>query len=121
MQFKTENRVEFELFLFPNNRDDGEFENLLQYMIVEEHKQIMDCYDKFENCMRSHKTQDGNEKYKLPDIKSRYFTYINSMKLSKKRRDKISGNWLFDNTEYWNLEAEELNQLKDFIMRFCRV
>ncbi|MFI3296901.1 MAG: DUF3226 domain-containing protein [bacterium] len=120
LQLKATLDIDFDLFLFPNNRDDGEFENLLQYMIVEEHKPIMKCYDKFEGCMRSHKDQDGKEKYILPKIKSRYFTYIYSMKLSKQKRDDISSNWLFDNSEYWNLEVEQLNPLKDFINETCR-
>ncbi len=120
LHLKSTLDIDFDLFLFPNNKDDGEFENLLQYMIVEEHKPIMKCYDKFEDCMRSHKDQDGKEKYILPKIKSRYFTYIYSMKLSKKKRDDISSNWLFDNSEYWNLEVEQLNPLKDFINETCR-
>lgn len=120
MQKKEDLGIEFELFLFPNNKDDGEFETLLKQLTVDEHKGVIDCYDKFECCLSSHKDENGNQKYKLPNIKSRYFTYISSMPLSKKQRYSISYKWLFDDTKYWDLGHSSLDSLKDFIVANCR-
>lgn len=95
--------VESELFLFPNNHDDGMFENLLEnLMLKDKYKSFFDCFNDYENCL-------GND-YVHPNLKARVFTYISSMKaLPNKVRKRLgSGNWQFSNMDYWNLDSPAL-------------
>lgn len=102
--------IEANLFLFPNNHDNGMFEDLLLHIIQEDsHKTFFDCYNDYERCL--------GEKYEHPNLKGKVFTYISSMKsLTNKARKALgSGDWQFTNNEYWNLDDDYLKPLADFI------
>lgn len=97
------------VFLWPDNSNDGDFETMLENIARKDiHKRFFGCYRDYELCL-------GNE-YLSPNRKGKLHTYITSMKLSKKQRDKIgSGYWLFDDDNLWNLDSPVLNPLKDFL------
>lgn len=98
------------IFLFPNNADDGILENLLELLMQKKtHKQWVDCYSDYEACL--------GDQYLTPDLKGKLFTYISAQKtLSNTKRSKLgSGQWQFNDTRYWNLNAPELQPLKDFL------
>lgn len=102
--------IDAELFLFPNNHDDGCFENLLEHLILKEKNQkLLDCYNDYENCL--------GDDYIAPNLKGKLYTYISAQKnLSKSQRDKLgSGQWLFDDRNYWNLNDSYLDNLKEFL------
>lgn len=103
--------VKAELFLFPNNEEDGMFENLLEHlMLTEKHKQFLDCYHDYETCL--------GKDYIAPNTKGKVYTYISSQKtLSQAQRRKLgSGQWLFENPLYWDLNCDYLRPLKDFLL-----
>ena len=108
-----ENNAQAELFLFPNNEEDGDFETLLEYLIQKEkHAQMLDCYADYETCL-------GND-YVHPNLKGKNFTYISAMKMSSSKRRKLgNGEWMFDNAEYWSLESDYLKPLKEFLQQHC--
>lgn len=104
-------KVEADLFLFPNNHDDGMFEDLLKNIMVHEgHERFFDCFRDYTSCL--------GEGYVHPNLKGEVFTYISSMKSlpNKVRRNLGSGDWQFTNKEYWNLDADYLLPLKEFIL-----
>lgn len=49
-------------------------------------------------------------------------TYISAQKtLSNTQRNKLgSGQWLFNDARYWNLNAEALKPLKDFLTTYIK-
>lgn len=99
------------VFLFPNNHDDGIFENLLeQLMQKENHKVFIDCFSDYEKCL--------SDKYVSPDLKGKLHTYMSAQKvLTKKQRNALGqGQWLFDDSRFWNLEADALKPLKEFLL-----
>ena len=106
--------VKADVFLFPNNRDDGDFETLIaQLAQKEKHKRFFDCYEDYEKCL-------GTD-YLSPNLKGKLFTYISAMPMSKTKRDRLGqGQWLFENNEYWNLESEALEPLKGYLEDFFR-
>ncbi|WP_257900031.1 DUF3226 domain-containing protein [Prevotella denticola] len=108
-----ENNAQAELFLFPNNEEDGDFETLLEHLIQKEkHIQMLDCYADYETCL-------GND-YVHPNLKGKIFTYISAMKMSSSKRRKLgNGEWMFDNAEYWSLESDYLKPLKAFLQQHC--
>lgn len=108
-----ENNAQAELFLFPNNEEDGDFETLLEHLIQKEkHTQMLDCYADYETCL-------GND-YVHPNLKGKIFTYISAMKMSSSKCRKLgNGEWMFDNAEYWSLESDYLKPLKAFLQQHC--
>lgn len=101
--------IKADVFLFPNNKDDGDFETLISKLVLsEKHKRFFDCYEDYEKCL-------GTE-YVSPNLKGKLFTYISAIPMSKSKRDRLGqGQWFFDNKDYWNLECEALDPLKKFL------
>lgn len=108
-----ENNAQAELFLFPNNEEDGDFETLLEHLMQKtKHAKMLDCYADYEECL-------GND-YVHPNLKGKIFTYISAMKMSSSKRRKLgNGEWMFDNAEYWSLESDYLKPLKAFLQQHC--
>lgn len=99
------------LFLFPNNQDDGIFENLLEEIMQKENHQLfIDCFSDYEHCL--------GDKYVSPDLKGKLHTYMSAQKaLSKTQRKRLgSGQWLFEDSRYWNLDSDYLTPLKTFLL-----
>lgn len=98
------------LYLYPHNHDDGIFENLLEDLTLKEkHHRFFDCFRDYESCL-------GDE-YISPDLKGRLHTYMSAQKSLTNRQRKAlgSGQWLFDDPRFWNLDAPELESLKEFM------
>lgn len=98
------------LFLFPDNHSDGIFENLLVALAQKKaHARFFDCFSDYEKCL--------GEDYVSPDIKGKLHTYMSAQKaLTKKQHDLLgSGQWLFDDTRFWNLDSEAIQPLKRFL------
>lgn len=109
--------ISFDLFLWPNNHDDGDFESLLQKMINPQHQGILDCFDGFTKCVGGH--DPSGSLYDLPDRKAEMYTYIEIMKLSKEEEIKLhQGYYLFDNVNFWNLDASAADNLKKFLSSY---
>ena len=101
--------IKAELFLFPNNRDDGDFESLLENLVQKStHQKFFDCYEDYEKCL--------GDKYQTPNRKGKLHTYISAQKgITHKQRNLLGqGEWLFDDTRFWNLDAKYLSPLKEF-------
>lgn len=113
---KTQLQLNFPLFIYPNNNDDGDVEVLMESLIRKDlHKDWWDCFEDYETCIQGAKDSENNQKYNLPNRKAKLHTYITSQQLNKKQRDKIgSGFWLFDDPKYWDLTREALKPLFDF-------
>ena len=96
---------QYDLFLFPNNKDDGDLETLLEESINLKHKKLLECFENYEKCIREN--NPGNL-YQTPNRKSKMYAYIHAFKFIKK-------DWHFDEKEYWNLDSEYLKALKGFL------
>jgi hypothetical protein len=71
--------IEFELFLFPNDKDNGDLETLLLNLTVKEHQGIFECFKPFNDCLLS-----KNPDYNVPDLKTQVFSYLSFQKLESK-------------------------------------
>lgn len=111
--------LNFELFLMPNNSNDGDFETMIESIARKDiHQPFFNCYESYERCVEKHKDSDGNQKYYAPNLKGKLYTYITSMGMSKTRLDKAKkGDWLFNNSEYWDIDSETLEPLKLFLLK----
>ncbi len=99
-----------ELFLWPNDKEDGDFETLLESIARKDlHKKFFDCFSDYEACL-------GKE-YQKPNRKGKLHTYVTSMKISNRQRRTIgSGDWLFEDDTLWNLKSPFLIRIKDFFL-----
>ncbi len=102
-----------EVFLFPDNSSDGDFETLLEHLTQEDiHKTFFDCFRDYEICL--------GDRYVAPNLKAKLFTYVSSQKqLSNGQRKKIGkGEWCFDNPSLWNMNSSYLDTLKLFLNKW---
>lgn len=106
--------IDFGYFFFPNNKDDGAFEELLLNITNPRHRGILDCFDKYEMCIGGQK--NAAELYQTPNSKAKIYAYVTTFMHSRSENEKIkSGDWSFHNLEYWDLDSEYLTPLKEFL------
>lgn len=108
--------LSFSYFLYPDNQNDGDVEVLMEKAARHDlHSKFFDCFEDYEKCVSGVKDESGEQKYNVPDLKGKLHTYMSAQKLPGKLRNRFgSGDWLFDNKDYWNLDVEALQPLKDF-------
>ncbi len=117
-----EHDVSFPYFIYPNNQNDGLVETLMEAAaLYAPNKVFFDCYTDYETCLK-------NSKYNIPSLKGKVYAYAEAQTIydiQKGERipliNKInSGDWLFDNADYWNLDVEDLQPLKDFFSQYLK-
>ena len=113
---RKEQQLNFEVFLFPNNIDDGDFESILEAIANELRKGVFECFTDYERCVKQ-KLSEKEMTFHLPARKSRIFAYAETLPFSSKEWEKFGkrGNFLFENTDYWNINSEALKPLFDFL------
>ncbi|MDE6697820.1 MAG: hypothetical protein K2K25_13145 [Muribaculaceae bacterium] len=101
--------IKADIFLWPNDQDDGDFETLLESIARKDlHSQFFDCFNDYEACL-------GRE-YLKPNRKGKLHTYVTSMNLNNSQRRNIgSGDWLFKDKKLWDMDSPSLNQIKEFL------
>lgn len=111
------NALDIPYFLYPHNQDDGDVETLMEDAAQRDlHSVFFDCYEDYERCISGVKDETGFSRYNAPNHKGKLHTYINAQQLSNKQRRYLgSGDWLFDDIRFWNLNAKSLQPLKDFL------
>lgn len=103
---KEELSLQFDLFLFPNNQDDGDLEVLLENIINPLNKEILDCWESYENCLENKKNphkEDG--KYTIPARKSKIYTYLETLLDDTTKAKELAKDPKRDfcNREHWHL------------------
>ena len=116
LNLKEKEKVDFELFLFPNNQDDGTFEHLLEHLATEEHKGLLECFEGYESCIRGR----NNPKYVSPDQKAKMYAYVSTQTDPKDIKMFKKGDWRFNQTDLWNLDVDYLKPLKDFLSLYLK-
>jgi hypothetical protein len=116
--WKTKFSMSFELFLFPNNKDIGALEELLEKIILDKNQPIFDCWEKYEKCLQS-KSIEGRTSLTTPAKKTKIYGYLEALLgTSKKEKDQIKERERnYQNPEHWNLDGAFLNPLKDFLLK----
>ena len=113
----SENSISFPYFIYPNNSEDGDVENLMLKTARRDlHHIFFDCFEDYEKCVSGLKDDNGEPVYNVPDLKGKLHTYMTAQKLPNRlKRQFGNGNWLFNEERYWNLNIAELEPLKDFL------
>jgi hypothetical protein len=114
-ELKNRINIEFELFLFPNDKEDGDLESLLSTIINKNNSSIMSCWNSFEECISS-----IGKGYTIPARKTKIYAYLEVL-LGRTKKDKEmikDQNRNFLNKDHWNLESENLTPLINFISKY---
>lgn len=121
LKWKEENGLEFELFLLPNHKDKGELEDLLENIINPNNRPILDCWEKYEKeLVTIHIEGRTPPPLTTPAKKTKIYGYLEALlfeseseKKKIKERDRE-----YDNALHWNLDAEYLLPLKEFLEKW---
>jgi len=116
--FKKKNKVDFDFFLFPDNKVVGDLEDLLINIINLNNQKIFDCWDSYETCLRS-----ISSKMTLPAKKTKVYAYLEPLLgETKSQKEKIKeANRDYTNAKHWDLNNEYLKPLKDFLDKYFNV
>jgi hypothetical protein len=121
LAIKDEFGVEFELFLLPNNKDAGELEDMLEQIINPNNQPVMDCWQTYEGELEKVRIPTKNPPtLTIPAKKTKIYAYLETL-LGKSRSQKKlikDANRNYENTQHWNLDAEYLEPLKAFLMKY---
>lgn len=120
---KSEFGLSFDTFLFPDNGSDGDFETLLESIVLEKHRPLLGCFDKYVSCIKKIKHEDGTA-YNHPVRKSKIYSYVDAIKKShkdeKRFKDNKKGDFLFDRTDIWDMKSTGIEPLKKFLKDFLK-
>lgn len=120
---KEQYHVEFELFLLPNNQDTGELEDLLENIINPNNRPIMDCWEDYEKELVKLEIPGRTPPpLTTPAKKTKIYGYLEALlgdsNTQKELIKEVNRN--YGNTLHWNLDAEYLEPLKEFLYRSIR-
>ena len=119
LAIKEEFGVEFELFLMPNNKDAGELEDMLEQIINPNNQPVMDCWQTYEGELEKVRIPTKTPPtLTIPAKKTKIYAYLETL-LGKSRSQKKlikDANRNYENTQHWNLNAEYLEPLKEFLI-----
>ena len=119
LAIKEEFGVEFELFLLPNNQDAGALEDLLENIINPDNQPVMDCWQTYEEKLGEVRIPTKNPPtLTIPAKKTKIYAYLETLLGKSKTQKKLikDANRNYENTQHWNLDAEYLQPLKEFIL-----
>ena len=117
---RNELGLSFDLFLWPNNHNDGDVEVLMESIARKDlYPEVFDCFEKYEICISHRKNEQGEPYYVIPNRKNKLHTYFTSLPLShSKKRKTGQGAWLWDEADIWDLDAESLDPIKKFLSNY---
>lgn len=113
LKIKEDLGIDFEMFLFPNNKDLGNLETLLEKIINPNHYSIFECFESYQICLD--KMQNG---YKVPATKTKIFAYLDALLPKKDEAMAKEDKRNYNNSEHWDLDNPYLKNLKEFLERF---
>ena len=117
-KWQQANKVQFELFLLPNNHDAGTLEDLLENIINPNNRPIFDCWEHYEQELVQIDIPGRTPPpLTTPAKKTKIYGYLEAL-LEREQKDLIKErNRNYENTQHWNLDAEYLEPLKAFIKK----
>lgn len=120
LAWKEKHSLDFELFLFPNNHDCGELEDLLEQIINPNNQPILDCWKEYEKSLTKIVLpwRQGIP-LTLPAKKTKIYAYLETLLgKSRKQKELIKENKRdYKNPNHWNLNAQGIFALTDFLKK----
>lgn len=109
-QLSQDDLKKCEIFLLPNNKDNGNLETLLEKIARE--KDILDCFDRHQECLK--KLQGRNPSIRLPAKKTKVYAYKHAFGY-KNGIDDSKFDCVFE--KILDLKNEYIQPLRDFLLK----
>ena len=121
-EWKNSQNLNFELFLWPNNKDIGDLEVTLENIITPQNKPIFDCWQSYEKCLASKKIEGRESPLTTPARKTKIYGYLEALLgESKSQKKKIKeANRDYRIQEHWDLNSTYLKELKEFLSQYIQ-
>lgn len=117
----SQHSIKAEIFLFPNNQDDEDFEFMLEKIVNQNSKGLLACFEAFQNCVNAYKGEDPKMPmdYEKPMRKAKIYAYLSAFKRTNREAEifKNKDRYAFDNTIYWDLQSPYLENIQAFLTR----
>lgn len=119
-EWRSSKRLQFEIFLWPNNATSGDLETLLEQIINQQNAPIFDCWSAYELCLRDTQIPNRTTPLTTPARKTKIYGYLEALlgpakadknKIKEKHRD-------YRNSTLWDLNAPSLNPLNEFLNNY---
>ncbi len=111
--YLNNNNLQANVFLFPNNKDVGDLETLLEKIINSDKQGILDCFESYEKCLSTLKDIQTF----TPAKKSKIYSYLEvQYDTNEKRKLAKEVERNYRNINFWNLQNNALDDLKDFLL-----
>lgn len=123
LAIKEEFGVEFELFLLPNDKDAGALEDMLENIINPDNQPVMDCWSTYEGELEKVRIPSKTPPtLTIPAKKTKIYAYLETLLGKSKTQKKLikDANRNYENTQHWNLDAEYLDPLKEFLNKHLK-
>ena len=95
-------------FLLPNHRESGCLETLLEDIAVDKHREIFQCFDDYEKCVKEKPAE-----YNTPNLKARIYAYCEALQAETHHAKRD-----YRNSAHWNLDSPALDPLKKFLRKY---
>ena len=121
LNWKQDNGLEFELFLLPNDKDKGALEDLLENIINPNNQPIFGCWEDYEKALVELDIPGRTPPpLTTPAKKTKIYGYLEALLGPTKVEKELikERNRKYDNMMHWNLDAEYLEPLKEFLEKF---
>ncbi|MDO4164310.1 MAG: hypothetical protein Q4D56_07975 [Bacteroides sp.] len=123
LAWKTRYNLKFELFLLPNNKDQGALEDLLEQIINPVNRPIFDCWEHYEQELKTTEIEGRTPPpLTTPAKKTKIYGYLEALLgESKKEKDMIKEKERdYTCEKHWNLQSEYLEGLKSFLLKYLK-
>lgn len=123
LAIKEEFGVEFELFLLPNDKDAGALEDMLENIINPDNQPVMDCWSTYEGELGKVRIPSKTPPtLTIPAKKTKIYAYLETLLGKSKTQKKLikDANRNYENTQHWDLDAEYLDPLKEFLNKHLK-
>jgi len=114
-KIKEDKKIDFDTFLFPNHKDDGDLETLLLKITKEPYNISDECYENYIKCCEQISEQNFEKEENFADElrkdKNKVFNYFRTYYGMKSAKEE---NRCYEN-KYWNFNDPELSSLEKFL------
>ena len=120
LAWKKKEELDFELFLVPNDNDAGALEELLENIINPNNCPIMECWENYEKeLVKLDIPKRTPPPLTTPAKKTKIYGYLEALLGTSKEQKALikERNREYYNDLHWNLNAEYLEPLKEFLRK----
>jgi hypothetical protein len=113
--------ISYDIFLFPNDQDDGALENMLENAINPTNQVVFECWESFEGCLSGKENINSLDgRFTIPARKTKIYAYLETLLgETKNEKEKVKDPKRdFRNKAHWDLYREYPLILKSFFDKY---